>query len=460
MSPEARVGAVTILALLAAIGFALLLPGTGLLRPQGYPIIVTLKDAGGIAPGAPVRMSGVPVGQVRGVGLSPTGEARITLLIRPDVEIPQGARFRLATAGIVGDQFVAVDPLRPGPPIAPGAEVQGSEGFSLERTAARLEAAADQVATFVENADTLLTDPQMRRDLREAIRNAREATEIARGVLVETRGAVASVRRTATTVEALTGSVRRVVDTDVVAVARDLRMTSDNLVEASERVQVFVESTAGDGVLSADIRGTASSLRDAGERIRQMAEDLQGVINPETVAKTREVVDEARTVVKDARTVVTQAGSVVRQTGSVLQRVDRLVPERLPGRQGLASVTYELWHDGSRAGHGMDVTLLPGAGRSYRMGMMDIGRGGAVLQVGTRLNSTMWWRAGIYDSHLGLGWDYRPGALSFAVDVYNLNEVTADARLRYQVTPRWGVMVGGRNLLRTPTFVFGLGTSF
>jgi ABC-type transporter Mla subunit MlaD len=383
-------------------------------------------------------------------------------MIRPDVEIPQDARFRLATAGIVGDQFVAVDPVRPGPSIAPGAEVQGSEGFSLERTAARLEAAADQVATFVENADTLLTDPQMRRDLREAIRNAREATEIARGVLIETRGAVASVRRTATTVEALTGSVRRVVDTDVVAVADDLRTMSSNLVKASERVQAFVESTAGDGALSTDLRETASSLRDAGERIRRMAEDLQGVINSETVAKTREVVDDARAAVKDARTVVTQAGSVVRQTGSILQRVDRLVPERLPGRQGqgLMSLTYELWHNGNRAGHSMDVTLLPGAGRSYRMGMLDIGSGGAILQVGSRLNSTMWWRAGIYDSHPGLGLDYRPGALSFAVDVYNLNEVTADARIRYQVTPRWGVTVGGRNLLRTPAFIFGLGTSF
>jgi hypothetical protein len=94
------------------------------------------------------------------------------------------------------------------------------------------------------------------------------------------------------------------------------------------------------------------------------------------------------------------------------------------------------------------------------MGMLDIGSGGAILQVGSRLNSTMWWRAGIYDSHPGLGLDYRPGALSVAVDVYNLNEVTADARIRYQVTPRWGVTVGGRNLLRTPAFIFGLGTSF
>lgn len=461
MSPEARVGAVTVLAFLVAVGFALALPGAGLLRPQGYPVVVAVGDASGIAPGAPVRMSGVHVGQVASVTLSPGGDALVTLTIRPGVQIPEGSRFRLATTGLVGEQFIAITPARGRPPVAPGAVMQGEDAFSLERTASRLEAAAEQVGRLVQNANTLLTDPQMRGDLRVAIRNAREATAIARDVLAQTRGAVSSVERTATTVEAVAGSIRKVVDTDVVAVAQDLRVMSNNLVDASERVQAFLESSAVDGALSRDIRETAASLRDAGQRIRQMAEDLQGLINPENVAKTREVVDDARAAVKDARGVVQQAGAVVQQAGSLVRRADQLLPQRLPGRQNLVTFNYEVWHDGRRGGHGVDVTLLPGAGRSYRLGMLDIGgTGGVVLQVGNRLNSTLWWRAGIYDSQLGLGLDYRPGALTFAMDLYNLNEFTADARLRYQITPRWGLMLGGRNLMRTPAFIFGLGTSF
>jgi len=93
--------------------------------------------------------------------------------------------------------------------------------------------------------------------------------------------------------------------------------------------------------------------------------------------------------------------------------------------------------------------------------MLDIGgTGGAVLQVGSRLNSTLWWRGGIYDSQLGFGLDYRPGALSLALDVYDLNRVTVDARLRYRFAPRWGLLLGGRDLARTPSFIFGLGTNF
>jgi len=44
--------------------------------------------------------------------------------------------------------------------------------------------------------------------------------------------------------------------------------------------------------------------------------------------------------------------------------------------------------------------------------------------------------------------------------VGGVKTLTADARLRYQLTPRWGLMLGGRNLMRTPAFIFGFGTNF
>ncbi|HEY6104012.1 MAG TPA: MlaD family protein, partial [bacterium] len=68
MSPEARVGAITLLAVLIALGFALVLPGVGLRRSEGYTVAMTVGDASGIAQGASVRMSGVAVGRVVTVG--------------------------------------------------------------------------------------------------------------------------------------------------------------------------------------------------------------------------------------------------------------------------------------------------------------------------------------------------------------------------------------------------------
>ncbi|MGH2427090.1 MAG: hypothetical protein ACRDF1_12525 [bacterium] len=60
-----------------------------------------------------------------------------------------------------------------------------------------------------------------------------------------------------------------------------------------------------------------------------------------------------------------------------------------------------------------------------------------------------------------MGLDYQltnPLWLSF--DLYNVNLLTLDVVGKYYVTPRWRITLGGRNLLRQPGFVFGLGTSF
>lgn len=458
MSPEARVGLVTILAFLVAFGFAVFLPGGGiLLQPRGYDIVVAVGDASGIDQGAPVRMSGVQVGRVSAISLSPTNEALLTLTIQPGVRIAEGSRFQVATSGLVGERYIAVVPAPAGAPIAPGTVVRGEEPFSLERSAQRLERAADQVSEVARNANALLTDPEMRADLRAAMQNAREATAIARDVMVQARSAAVSVGRTASAVEGAAERMRAVVDTDVVAIAEDLRAMSERLVESSERVRVFVETTAADGRLSQDIRETASSLRETGQRIRQMAEDLQGLINSENVGKARDVVDSAREAVAEAR-------GVVRQAGSLLDRVGGILPEglRIPERQSLFTFSYEVWHDGRRAQQGIDATLLPSGTRSYRIGMHDIGgTNGVILQIGGRLTDTMRWRAGVYESQVGLGLDYRPGGpVTFALDVYNVNAPTADARLRYQVSPRWSLTLGGTNLTRNPAFVFGVGTNF
>ncbi len=464
MSPEARVGLVAVLALLVVFGFVLFLPGAGVLRPQGYSIIVRVHNAAGIDAGTPVRMSGVTVGRVASVQLSPANEALVTLTINADVQISQGARFQVATTGLVGERYLAVTPGPAGPPIPPGAVVQGEDPFSLERTARELEQVADQVSrlvqhtsALVQNANTLIGDPQMQADLRAALRNAREATAIARDVMGQVRATTSSVRRTASSVEGAAARVQRLVDTDVVAIAGDLRVMSENLVRTSERVNTFVDTTTAGGALSRDIQETASSLREAGQRIRQMAEDLQGLINPENVGKAREVVNDARATVKDAR-------GVVQQAGALLQRVSGVIPQGLQGldRQSLFTFNYEVWYDGKRSGHGFDLTLLPSAGRFYRIGLHDIGAtNGAVLQLGSRLNPNLWWRAGVYESQFGLGLDYRSGGpLTVALDAYNLNLLTVDARLRYQVSPRWGLTLGGRSLFRDPALIFGLGTNF
>lgn len=452
MSPETRVGIVTVLAFLLVLGLVVWLRGNPF-GPRGYQLHVEMSDAAGLERGTPVRMSGVTVGEVSKVELTGEKLALLTIRIDSDVSIPKDSRFRAATTGLVGERYLAIIP---GP--AGGDElrttrdtpVKGDDPFSLERLAQRLEEISNQVSRFITNADNLISDPQMREDLAEALRNARQATGLARETLAQARVVADTVRRAGDNIEATSIRVREIVDSDVAAIAGDLRAMATNLEQSSERVKAFVDETSAGGQLSQDIRETAAALRDAGQRIRRMSEDLQGVINQENVANVRDLVDEARATVREARAVVGRAGGFMGQLSGGTDS----------GR--FYSLNYDVWYSGQRGGHNLDFTMFPEGSRSYRLGMHDIGAGNrTVLQVGGRLNPTLGWRAGIYESEVGLGVDYRASdPLTLSLDAYNVNLLTLDAIARYQISPGWGLTFGGRNLLRTPAWLFGVGVSY
>lgn len=451
MSPETRVGLASIVALVLFVGMVAFLRGGSLRGPQGYEIHVVMQDAAGLEPGTPVRLSGVTVGEVGAVGLTPDNRARVTILIDRAVAIPSGSRFQPATSGLVGERYLAITP--PGaaaPALPPGATVQGEEPLSLERIGRRLEDVSDRIVRLVDNTNELITDPQMRADLRETLRNARETTALARQTVAQARAVADSVRRAGDHIEATSVRIRAIVDRDVADIAGDLRTMAENLESSSERVKAFVDETAADGKLSQDIRGTAASLRDAGERIRRMAEDLQGAVNQENVAKVREIIDEARAGVREARAVVSRAGGVLGRF------------EGGASSGGWYAVNYDVWHMQGRSGHSLDLALMPQAPRSYHLGVHDIGAGNrVVLQVGGRLNETLRWRAGVYESQVGVGLDYRiSDPFTLSLTAYNVNLVTVDALARYRISGIWGVTFGGKDLLRNPSWLVGIGTTF
>jgi hypothetical protein len=49
---------------------------------------------------------------------------------------------------------------------------------------------------------------------------------------------------------------------------------------------------------------------------------------------------------------------------------------------------------------------------------------------------------------------------TLSLDAYDLNRPTMDALARYQLTPVWGLTFGGRDVLRTPVWLLGVGTTF
>ena len=78
--------------------------------PGGFDLYASFDDIGGLKERAPISISGVKVGQVDSVELDDLLRARVKLDLDPSLELPVDSAARIRTSGLLGDQFVALEP--------------------------------------------------------------------------------------------------------------------------------------------------------------------------------------------------------------------------------------------------------------------------------------------------------------------------------------------------------------
>jgi len=140
--------------------------GTLFVKPT-YSINLKTSNVGGIKARASVLMSGVPVGYVEGVKLMEDNwNVIITIRILDQFKIRRGSRFVIEQSGFLGDQYIAVYPVKEGEFIKPGETISCEEPFNLQETARaaalfikRVEDTVKKLNSIVERIDTnLLTE--------------------------------------------------------------------------------------------------------------------------------------------------------------------------------------------------------------------------------------------------------------------------------------------------------------
>lgn len=94
----------------------------------GYDLIARFQRVDGVNVGSDVRVSGVKVGVVRAVELDPdTYQARLTLSINEGVEVLDESTARIATDGLLGGAYVAIEPAGMDA-LQPGGEILYTQG--------------------------------------------------------------------------------------------------------------------------------------------------------------------------------------------------------------------------------------------------------------------------------------------------------------------------------------------
>jgi phospholipid/cholesterol/gamma-HCH transport system substrate-binding protein len=120
---------------LAAIGYlSIQVGGLSYKGPGGLRLYATFDEIGGLKARAPVEIAGVTVGQVVTIGLDPSMRARVTIDVDPSLKLPTDTTAGIRTSGLLGDQFIELEPGAEDQTLAPGEEIAMTESaLSIER---------------------------------------------------------------------------------------------------------------------------------------------------------------------------------------------------------------------------------------------------------------------------------------------------------------------------------------
>jgi phospholipid/cholesterol/gamma-HCH transport system substrate-binding protein len=142
---ETRLGIFFALAFIAGIIVLELAGGLDLRR--GNSIGALFKDVHELKVGDPVKMAGVQIGHVSKIGLE-QGKVKVQFKVNPDAEVKTDSKATIKFAGLLGQNFVAVDfGSATAPKAAPGAILESTEQADLSQIMQKL----DNVANGVEN---------------------------------------------------------------------------------------------------------------------------------------------------------------------------------------------------------------------------------------------------------------------------------------------------------------------
>lgn len=108
---ETVMGAVVLLVAVGFIVFAFRSAGIGDAGSDGYRVTVEFSDASGLSSGTDVRLAGVKIGTVLDQRLNPdTYFAVVTLGISDSVRLPSDSSARIIPDGLLGGNYVALEP--------------------------------------------------------------------------------------------------------------------------------------------------------------------------------------------------------------------------------------------------------------------------------------------------------------------------------------------------------------
>jgi phospholipid/cholesterol/gamma-HCH transport system substrate-binding protein len=149
----------------------------------GYYLKVIFNFAHGIEVGAPVRLAGVKVGDVKDISISYVDEdspPRVELLIwiKSGIQIYSDSIAYINTLGLLGEKYLEIIPgSKRSVVLKEGEGFLGKDSVSMAQVTELGYQIASKIDRVISSLDTMLDDPEVKGFFKETLKNSQRLTE-------------------------------------------------------------------------------------------------------------------------------------------------------------------------------------------------------------------------------------------------------------------------------------------
>ncbi len=211
-SLEFRVGLFVLVAI-AALSYMAIRAGDLYMRP-GYSILLIFDTVSGIDRGSPIKLAGVPIGEVKKVRALRNTDGKMNVEIEAFIDeganIESDAQMRVATMGFLGEKYIEIQPGTPGAAAIQrggtliGKQLTGMDDLfdSGQQLIKKMEYAVEEIREVTGDADfkksvkgTFTSSDKAMQDLAETSEDLKDAAKSAKIVLGRLRDGEGTIGR-------------------------------------------------------------------------------------------------------------------------------------------------------------------------------------------------------------------------------------------------------------------------
>jgi phospholipid/cholesterol/gamma-HCH transport system substrate-binding protein len=220
---------------------------------KGQKLDAVFDSVAGLDDKATVRIAGVRVGHVDGVGLDGR-KARVTLVLEKPLNLPAGTHARIASLGLLGEKYVELVPgPAGGPPLPPDAVLPGITPPSFDDAMAQLS----EIGESVQKVTGSLAGGDLGGSINRLVSDLQATSEQIRLMVMENRMALRSTISNA--------------DAASATLARELPRLADQMNRTLASIQTILAENRG------NVAGSTANIREITDKLQTSVDNLNKI---------------------------------------------------------------------------------------------------------------------------------------------------------------------------------------